>query len=566
MRYLDQPHHDGSALYVDGTRVWVRIPASFPVGDVYVRSVVDGEPRFAPAVLDETRTGQAIGGYGAEDRWFTATVIARNPVTPYRFFFGEGRWLTASGLHFRDVTDATDFRLVTHQAPPSWMADAIIYEIFPDRFGGTLAGKDVPSWAIPSAWDSDAVLPHGPGVAEQLYGGDLDGITARLDHLESLGVNTVYLTPIFPGRSNHRYNASSFDHIDPLLGGDAALKRLANAVHGRGMRLIGDITTNHVGDDHEWFQTCPEMFYFDGAGNYESWYGVKSLPKLNWGSPLVRSRVTHVLQRWLDYFDGWRVDVANMTGRCGTDDYNHEVARQLRQAVPGNAMFVAEHAHDATADLDRDGWQGTMNYGGFTRPLWSWLRAETSELESFMGYPGGIPLRDGQSTLDTIRDFSSRMSWRSYVHSWQLLDSHDSPRIRTVTGSAQRHVLALGLQATLPGTPMVFAGSEFGLEGTTGEHSRTPMPWNRPGDQDLEMLAAYRALLRLRRDEPALRHGGLRWIHADADTLVFVRELRHESIQVAVSRNGTPKPVLDGQILYAAEGLSISRIVTPGRP
>lgn len=556
----DQPHHDGSGLYVSGDRVWLRVPVGFEADEVYVRSVVDGEPRFTRCESDGKRTGRAIGGYGLDDRWFTAVVPARNPVTPYRFYFPGGRWLTAAGLLDRDVTDSGDFKLVKHDAPPDWMADAIIYEIFPDRFAGSLAGKEVPGWAIPSRWDSDLVIPSGPGVGEQLFGGDLDGVVEHLDHLESLGVNTVYLTPIFPGRSNHRYNASTFDTVDPLLGGDAALKRLADAVHGRGMRLIGDITTNHVGDNHAWFENCPEMFYFDGAGNYESWCGVSSLPKLNWGSPLVRSRLTHVLQRWLEYFDGWRVDVANMTGRSAADDYAHEVARSLRRALPSDAMFVAEHAHDATGDLDRDGWQATMNYGGFTRPLWSWLRSDTCALDNFLGYPGGVPVRDGQSTLDTIRNFSSQMSWRSYVHSWQLLDSHDSARIRTVTGSAQRHVIALALQATLPGTPMVFAGSEFGLTGINGEHSRTPMPWNRPTDRDEPTLNAYRDLLRLRRDEPALRRGGLRWTHADADSLVFLRELEHESIQVAVSRAGQPSAVLSGTVLYQAEGVSISRI------
>ena len=128
------------------------------------------------------------------------------------------------------------------------------------------------------------------------------------------------------------------------------------------------------------------------------------------------------------------------------------------------------------------------------------------------------------------------MSWRSLVHSWQLLDSHDSPRIRTVTGSLERQLLALGLQATLPGTPMVFAGSEFGLTGVNGEHSRTPMPWNRPADQDLATLAGYRSLLGLRRAEPALRHGGLRRLHADADCLVFARETEEETLVVAARR------------------------------
>jgi len=555
---LDQPHHDGSALYVSQNHVWVRVPAGFAFDNAYVRTVIDGEPRFTPLTLDPSRSGP-IGGYGAGDRWLTATLPAHNPVTPYRFLF-DSRWLNATGLHDRDVTDVTDFKLVTYDEPPSWMRDAIVYEIFPDRFAST-SRKPSPDWAIPAGWDTDPVIGSGPGVSEQFYGGDLDGITARLDHIQSLGANTVYLTPIFPARSNHRYDASTFDSVDPLLGGDVALKRLSDAVHARGMRLIGDITTNHVGSSHEWFANEPEMFYFFPDGDYESWYGVKSLPKLNWGSPLVRERMVAVMRRWLEYFDGWRVDCANMTGRFRSEDLAHEVARELRAALPPQVCLVAEHNHYAAGDLDRDGWHGTMNYGGFLRPIWTWLRSESLSLNNFLGWPGNVPTRDGLAALATIREFSSHMSWRSYVHSWQLLDSHDATRIRTITGTTRRQIVAAGLQATMPGIPMLFAGSEFGLTGTDGEHSRTPMPWNRPGDIDGEVLSAYRALFNLRGSQKALRHGGLRWIHADADSLAFVRETEPESIVVSAARTGEAAvPALPNlTALFEGPGLSIWR-------
>lgn len=560
MRFLNHPHHDGSDLYISGKQVWVRVPAGFAAETPWLRCVIDGEPRFVAMTVDPVRTGRAIGGYGATDTWWTAELPAHNPVTPYRFRFG-GQWLTAAGLVSHDIPDATDFQLIGYDAPPSWMRDAIIYEIFPDRFAGSLAGKALPDWALPAQWDTDPVIGEGPGVSEQLYGGDLDGIVAHLNHIQSLGVNTIYLTPIFPARSNHRYDASTFDSVDPLLGGDVALKRLSDAVQARGMRLIGDITTNHVGAAHEWFASSPEMFCWLENGDYESWCGVKSLPKLNWNSPLVWERMTSVLQRWLEYFDGWRVDVANMTGRLRSDDLTHSVAAALRRALPTEAMLVAEHNHDAGGDLDRDGWHGTMNYGGFLRPVWCWLRGDSVSLDNFLGMPGNIPSRDGLSTLDTIRAFSSRMSWRSYVHSWQLLDSHDAARIRTVTGSFESHLVALGLQAALPGTPMIFAGSEFGLTGRNGEHSRTPMPWNRPASRSEETLAAYRELIGLRAKENALRHGGLRWIHADADSLVFLRETEWESIVVSASRTGNALPVPFATTpLYSSPGLKIGRV------
>ncbi|WP_027342596.1 glycoside hydrolase family 13 protein [Hamadaea tsunoensis] len=562
-----QPHHDGSALYVadpapalgDLVTVRVRVPAGAGVSEVWVRTTPDAEPRFTQVRHD--------GG-----EWWSGLVEVRNPVTNYRFYllFDEresgGRppaWLTAAGIVADDVPDATDFRLVAYAAPPSWPADAVVYQIFPDRFArsaaaGPVAEAELPDWALPCDWDTTEVLGRGPGVSEQFFGGDLDGITGHLDHIEALGVNTVYLTPVFPARSNHRYNASTFDRIDPLLGGDEAYQRLAHELHARGLRLVGDITTNHCGDGHEWFVSASdpkaperEMFFFGpeyglAEDEYESWNGVRSLPKLNWASPLTREWMLDVLRKWLRPLpdgspaplDGWRVDVANMTGRRAASDLTHEVAALLRTeiaAVRPDALLVAEHMHDATGDLDRDGWHGTMNYAGFTRPVWSWLVAEGSPAE-FFGVPGGVPSRPAESAVATMRAFAGRTSWRALVNSWTPLDSHDSARMRTVAGSRQRHLVAVGLQMTLPGTPMIFAGDEFGLTGWNGENSRTPMPWNRPADRDPATLDAYTSLIGLRNDEPALRHGGLRWVYAEGDALAFLRETAAGSLLVLARR------------------------------
>lgn len=542
----------------DTVSVFVRVPRgdSAP-GQVFVRSTPDGEPRFTEAVVDR---------HGPDgETWWRAEVEVRNPVTSYRFLLDSRagpRWLTALGVVGHDVPDATDFRLVTHAPPPSWARDAVVYQIFPDRFARSpqATGRDLPEWAIPCDWDTP-VVGRGPQTPRQFYGGDLDGIASRLDHLERLGVNTVYLTPIFPARSNHRYDAASFEHVDPLLGGDAALARLADAVHARGWRLLGDITSNHTGDGHEWFAAAvadvdsPErdLYYFDAeTGDYESWNGVKSLPKLNWGSAELRRRFLDgpdsAIRRWLlpPYgLDGWRVDVANMTGRRGADNYTHEVAALLRRAAVAarpDALVLAEHGHDYTRDLDANGWHGTMNYPGFTDPVWSWLLADGVRLPNFLGVPGGVRRRDGTAVLATMRAFASLVSWRSFTHSWQLLGSHDSARIRSVVGDGYRQEVAVGLLATLPGTPMIFAGDEFGLGGVNGEDSRTPMPWHRPETWDQANFRRYRDLIALRRGSRALREGGLRWAYADADTLVFLRETATEAMLV-LARRAAGEPV-----------------------
>src|SRR5262249_35603961 len=143
----------------------------------------------------------------------------------------------------------------------------------------------------------------------------------------------------------------------------------------RGMRLVGDLTTNHTGDTHSWF-TGPDagdLYCHDADGGFVRWLDVPTLPKLDWGSPALRARFLDgpdaVVPRWLDQLDGWRIDVANMTGRYGAADHNHEASRLIAAAVRAarpDALLVAEHTSDATGDLDVGGWPGTMNYAGFT--------------------------------------------------------------------------------------------------------------------------------------------------------------------------------------------------------
>lgn len=557
----DLPHHDGSETYLStltprlGEPVTVFVRAARATR-VHVRTTPDGEPRFVEAVVDRRTAGGVT--------WWRAELPVHNPVTRYRFLLSGprgSRWLNQLGVFDHDVPDATDFRLVAYDPPPAWTRDAVVYEIFPDRFARSPAAADrpLPDWAVGCDWDTP-VVGRGPQTPRQLYGGDLDGIAGRLDHLARLGANTVYLRPFFPAGSNHRYDAAGFDRVDPLLGGDPALARLAAAVHARGWRLLGDLTTNHCGDRHPWFTAARsdgaaperEMFYFDRTGDgYESWWAVPSLPKLNWRSRELRRRFVAgpdaVVTRWLRppyRLDGWRVDVANMTGRRGADDYTHEVAALLRAGLAAarpDALLIAEHAHDGTGDLDRDGWHGSWNQAGFLRPVWSWLQDPGPDLPDFLGVPGGVPARDGPAVLATIRGFGALVSWRSLTASWNLLGSYDTARIRTVVGDAGRGEVAAGLLLTLPGTPMICAGDELGLRGQTGEDSRTPMPWHRPQTWHARTLGYYRELVGLRAAQPALRRGGLRWWYADPDTLVFARETADEAVLVLARRApGTP--------------------------
>lgn len=571
MRPADEPHHDGSPTYRDeiesgpaGDRVTVRVRA--PRGSegpgaagaydaVWLRSTPDAEPHYA--ALEVVRED-------ADAVWWEGTLGLRNPVQRYRFLLVRGsgpdqeqHWLNAAGLHARDVPDAEDFVCSTYPAAPDWGVDGVVYQVFPDRFARSAAADDrpVPAWARPAtSWDERPVFDH-PDEPLHFFGGDLDGITEHLDHVAAVGADILYTTPLFPGESNHRYNASTFDVIDPLLGGDEAFVRLVETVHARGWRMLGDLTSNHTGDSHEWFRaaladpTSPErgFYYFDDAGDYECWQGYRTLPKLDHTDPELTRRFHAVVRRWLEppySLDGWRIDVANMTGRRGATDVARDVARALRAtvtAVRPDGLVLAEHGHDASGDLDGDGWHGTMNYYGFSFPVWTWLRDPDREVPSF-GLPVGTPRRSGPAAFAAMRAFGARFGWHAVRASWNILSSHDSPRIRTITGSAGRHHVAVGLQFTLPGVPMVFAGDELGLEGTTGEDGRRTIPWDSEAEWDRTTLEVYGDLARLRREHTALRRGGLRWLAIEDDAVAWVREHPEGDVVVAAWRAAAELP------------------------
>jgi alpha-glucosidase len=546
---LAEPHHDGFELYVLQTPdelggeavLRLRVPRAAAADGVALRYVRDGEPQFARAQLDAETD---------DETWWRASFPVTNPVTRYRWLLsGQGgeTAVTALGAAPFAVPDADDFVLTLGAAGPAWHLESVVYEIFPDRFAPSGIGAEPPAWAVRRAWD-ELPTARGRSASREWFGGDLRGIAARLDHVERLGANAIYLTPIFPAGSTHRYDATTFRYVDPLLGGDAALRELADAAHARGIRLIGDLTLNHCGSEHEWFRAArdsrheKEFFYFDDSlpYGYECWFGVPSLPKLDWRSAELRERMLRVARTWLDDgLDGWRIDVANMVGRLGAIELNQDVARLVRGSLAPEELLVAEHGHDYRPDLDGRGWHGAMNYAGFLRPVWSWLRADVlpDELErSFWGTPFGLRRSNGVDMTATMRAFRAGVPWASTLNSWTLLDSHDSARFRTVSGARGRHLVGIGLQMTTPGVPMVFAGDEVGLEGEWGEDARRTMPWDRRDEWDATLFESYRALIALRRSSDALARGGIRYVHVSPDAIAYLRESPSESLLCLAAR------------------------------
>jgi alpha-glucosidase len=545
------PHHDGSAMYVEpgrvslGDRVTIRVrtPNGF-AREVMVRTTPDSEPTLIEASVEAA---------DEHETWWAAELPIENPLTNYRFVFDGGERLCVlneAGLFSHEQSDAADFLICTDGGGPSWLADAVGYQIFPDRFAQSGAQREAPDWALPSEWDDPVIADEGHGV-RQLYGGDLDGVVQRLDYLAQLGINLIYLTPFFESRSNHRYDAVSFDHVDALLGGDDALARLTAAAGRRGMRVIGDLTLNHSGSNHEWFQRAiadgdaPEAGFYafvDHPHHYRSFPGAPTLPKFDFRSDELRRRLfgdaDAPVRRWLREpfgLSGWRIDVAASAARFADVDLNLEVARLARSTAieeRSDAWLVAEHAYDARTELGRGGWHGVMAYHWFTRPLWSWLRRETPV--ALMG-PGPIPRIDGAAAARSMRSLAAGVPWSARLASMTMLDSHDTARARTALAPGGHRVAAVALY-TMPGVPTLFAGSEVGVAGENMDECRVPFPWDEHR-WDRGFHDDVRRLIALRRSLPALQVGGLRWVSAAAESLTYLRETADQRVLVHLCRS-----------------------------
>ena len=256
------------------------------------------------------------------------------------------------------MPDADDFVLSLGGEGPAWHMRAVVYQIFPDRFATSGHNGSRPEWAVPRAWDE---LPtgRGPDTPRELFGGDLAGIEAQLDHIERLGADVIYLTPIFPATSTHRYDATSFDRVDPLLGGDGALASLTAAAHGRGIRVIGDLTLNHVGVAHDWFIAALGDPPRPSGGSSTSTSAAETGTSRGSACARCRSstgarrssgrRMAAVARRWLEppfELDGWRIDVANMVGRYGELGLHRRRGAGDRAAALGGTtptLLIAEH-------------------------------------------------------------------------------------------------------------------------------------------------------------------------------------------------------------------------------
>lgn len=561
------PHHDGSEVYVSNAApeigqtitLKVRVPKSYHFEKTFIRVYEDGEPRSYELNLAES---------DANEVWLQVKIKVVNLHTIYRFVFvakGKYEWLNAFGLSDHDVHSNSDFKIVAVPRYPDWIRSSVFYQVFPDRFARSGQISKIPSWAHHREWNE---LPQGRSeyTGSEFFGGDLKGVEQRLDHISDLGVNGIYFTPFFPSNSNHRYDASSFDQVDPYLGGDQALESLVKKAKKSRIKIMGDLTSNHCGAGHPWLAKALKnkgskehtYFYWDKSvpHGYVGWWGLASLPKLNFNSKALREEMysgkNSIVKKWIGPkfgMSGWRIDVGNMTGKLGKDDLHDEVMHGIRKAMDETnpeAWLVAENGDFFASDLDGTGWHGAMNYQGFMRPLWNWINRNNQIGGGFQGLPFEMPKINGHQLVNSMKQFNASVPWRSVVASMVLLDSHDTARFRTVvSGDVDAHLSAMTMLLTYPGVPSIYAGDEIGLEGTSGEDGRRTINWGNRSAWDHEFLKEVKKLVAIRKENDAFVNGGLRWLAVENDYVIFSRQSKKQHIIVFVSRTGVEVDIKD---------------------
>jgi glycosidase len=433
---------------------------------------------------------------------------------------------------------------------PAWVRHAVFYQIFPDRFAKS-ARLRKPANLEP--WDS-------PPTPQGYKGGDLLGVVEHLDHIQDLGATAIYFTPIFQSASNHRYHTHDYYQVDPLLGGNAALRALLEACHARGMRVVLDGVFNHASRGFFQFNDILEngphspwldwfiiegwpLSPYDGTkpANYAAWAGNRALPKLNTENPQVREFIMQVAEHWLRFgIDGWRLDVPF---EIHTEGFWQEFRRRVKGINP-DAYIVGEVWRDSRRWLQGDQFDGVMNYlfAGATIAYTAGPRVVPQEVAG-RSYDAMPPL-SGIGYADRIDWLLELYDWEIQLTQLNLLDSHDTARLVDIAGGDWTTVrLATILLMTFPGAPSVYYGDEIGLPGRLDPDCRRTIPWDRREAWDLDALAFHKQLIAMRHTHPALRIGRFRRLYADDDVYAFARVGAGETIIVAVNAATDPRAV-----------------------
>jgi glycosidase len=435
-------------------------------------------------------------------------------------------------------------------AVPYWVEDAIFYQIFPDRFAHGDPKNHLPDML---AWDH-APTPYG------FQGGDLRGIIQRFDYLLDLGINAIYLNPIFQSTSNHRYSTTDYFKIDSKLGDLHDFQVLLQVAHQNNVKIVLDGVFNHTGRGFfafndllenqekslykDWFYVLkyPVDAYSTGdAQDYLAWWKYKSLPKLNPSNPPTRKYLLDVARYWIEQgADGWRLDVPN---EIDDDSFWSEFRHVVKKANP-EAYILGEIWEPLPRWVGDKHFDGLMNYP-LREAILYFLNNKLSASQ-FM---------ERITKLITIYPREN-----AYANLFSL-GTHDTERVITaLNGNILKVKLAFLFQFSYPGCPSIYYGDEVGLDGGKDPENRKTFPWNE-FSWDYELRAYVQKLVYLRKSHTSLRRGNFTKILGDDSRgcAAFVRTLGQEKMLVVMNASPTkrtlPLPVgelgfEDGHILH----------------
>jgi cyclomaltodextrinase / maltogenic alpha-amylase / neopullulanase len=444
----------------------------------------------------------------------------------------------------------TDLQSELRPDVPMWVKDAVFYQIFPDRFARS---ETVSKPTNLSSWDS-------PPSEQGYHGGDLLGIVEHLDYLSDLGINAIYLTPIFKSACNHRYHTHDYYRVDPLLGGNSALRTLVEQSHQRNIRVVLDGVFNHCSRGFFQFNDIlengphsPWLDWFaiddwplspyqgDRPANYGSWLGNRALPKFKTDNPQVREFLMQIGEYWISEFDidGWRLDVpAEITTQGFWEEFRSRV-----RAKKSDAYLVGEIWQAAPDWVRGDRFDATMNYP-FAAATIAFAAGDrvSQSLAHGRGYDP-YPGVDAPQFAQRIDQLLKSYAPETTAVQLNLLDSHDAPRVLSLARGDKATVrLATLFQMTYPGAPSIYYGDEIAIAGTKrynrphrDQDSRWPFPWHDMQKWDQQMLQYFRQSIALRNTHQVLRHGQYKSLYAMDRIYSFVRYDTSEALLVVLN-------------------------------
>lgn len=487
----------------------------------------------------------------------------------------DGVWYYGRGENGESVCgeNLPEWQLTVYKSTyktPDFAKGNIIYHIFVDRFNRADGVKTKRKYRLHESFSEspEVVSADGKYYADDFFGGNFNGIREKLDYLEELGVGIIYLSPIFKAYSNHRYDTGDYLKVDELLGTEDDFKRLLDAAHEKGMKVILDGVFNHSGADSLYFN---KFGTYDSLGAYQSksspyydwyyfkkfpdeyacWWGCDNVPDLNKSNKDYRALVfgeNGVVEKWQKLgADGWRLDVVDEL----PIDFVNLLIKKIK-SVNKDALVIGEVWEDASTKVSYgelrpyllgDQLDGTMNYP-FMNAIIAYVRDGDEKffkdtVQSILeNYPKETVycLMNSLGTHDTVRIINALSDVRA--HGWSKTHKLGYKLPDSEYEKAKKKLyLASVLQFTLPGIPSIFYGDEAGLQGFDDPINRRPYPW---GSEDKEILAHYKKLGRIRRENRAVFSGGFN-MRDENGLVAYERAGGDDEILIAVNAGADDK-------------------------